>query len=86
MQKLITMQGTLLHPSIEKVQDLFADIRFSEQRIIEFFSDQYLKLLTLDQAFFIADLIIEDYNPKNDLQEHIDWACYDYFKSNSTKS
>lgn len=67
---------------VEKIQVLFGAPRFNEDDIIDFINDQHLKLITRSQALRLCQNLLNEFNPLNNLKEHIDWVSYDFIESN----
>jgi len=75
------MQEAQLNTSVQEIQMLFSDQRFSEDRVIEFVSDEYLKFISKEEAIAICTIIVEEFSESIDLATHIFNACFDYFKN-----
>ena len=75
------MEEATLNTPAQEIQSLFNDLRFTEDRIIEYVSDEYVKFISKKEALEICQLIVDDFNEMIDLPTHIFNACFDYFKN-----
>jgi len=80
------MEEDQLNTSVQDIRIFFKDQRFSEDRVIEYVSDEFLKFISRRQALEICELIKEGFNETLDLIEHMFNACYDYFKNQKFQS
>lgn len=80
------MEEVQLNTSVREIQLFFSDQRFTEDRIIEYVSDEYLKFISKAQALEICEIIEQSLNESLDLITHIFNACFDYFKAQKFQS